>query len=773
MMTLTLVSSSLFSQCPVGQKEITIAITPDNYPQETSWILTANGVTVGTGTFEGATFCVDQNACVQFTINDSYGDGICCGFGNGSYAVSVNGVVEAEGGQFTTTATHSLGCPPGSSCSDPIVITEGTYTAPALNYFYSFTPSTTGMYNISTCGQSTCDTKIWVYASCTQYVNNNDNTGTLFYDDDNGGCGLQALVSAYMEAGVTYYIKIGTKNNTACASGIPFTLSFEGEVVGCTDPTACNYNPLATISDGSCLYFPNPNCPGGPDLLILESAIANSIELRTEVATTCQVEEGCMNGYGNRTVLAFDTHIKNIGELDYYVGNPTANPSQFTFQNCHGHAHYEGYAEYILYTPDGTSIPIGHKNGFCVMDLECNDGGTAQYGCSNMGISKQCGDIYNKYLECQWIDITDVEPGQYIMAVKVNWDQSPDALGRFETRYDNNWAQVCIEITEDAQGVKGFQMMTPCEPYTDCAGTPFGNAVIDCEGICGGSAVRGDLSDNGTVQTEDAQLYVAGILDESLTMTTCNDISADGILSVWDAALASNCALHSVFPNSCVFPNSVTNYAQEIEIGNIVINNVDQYVDVYVKNPNNKIIGYELNIEGLVISDVENLISTTNYPTTPQFSSDLGKIIALSYVDSMIPKNFSETVFLRIYYSSLTSEDICITSVVHALNENKEPVTVNLVDACLSVASIDEKGMPDFNVYPNPAQDLVVVSIPIKQADAIKVQVTDAMGRIIVEKFLSAEELSLGISLDNFQAGLYQVNLISGTMKKTKSLVVL
>ena len=31
---------------------------------------------------------------------------------------------------------------------------------------------------------------------------------------------------------------------------------------GCTDPGACNYNPLATNSDGYCLYAPNPLCPG-------------------------------------------------------------------------------------------------------------------------------------------------------------------------------------------------------------------------------------------------------------------------------------------------------------------------------------------------------------------------------------------------------------------------------------------------------------------------------------------------------------------------------
>ena len=56
-------------------------------------------------------------------------------------------------------------------------------------------------------------------------------------------------------------------------------------------------------------------------------------------------------------------------------------------------------------------LPIGFKNGFCVMDLECSDGGTFTYGCSNMGISAHCGDIYGAGLSCQWIDVTGIPTG--------------------------------------------------------------------------------------------------------------------------------------------------------------------------------------------------------------------------------------------------------------------------------------------------------------------------------------------------------------------------
>merc|ERR1712032_1025648 len=40
--------------------------------------------------------------------NDSYGDGICCGQGEGSYAIKFDGVTAKEGAQFGSTDTYSF-----------------------------------------------------------------------------------------------------------------------------------------------------------------------------------------------------------------------------------------------------------------------------------------------------------------------------------------------------------------------------------------------------------------------------------------------------------------------------------------------------------------------------------------------------------------------------------------------------------------------------------------------------------------------------------------
>merc|ERR1712039_899889 len=43
-----------------------------------------------------------------FTITDSYGDGICCSYGNGGYSVKVNDQQVASGGQFGSEETKSF-----------------------------------------------------------------------------------------------------------------------------------------------------------------------------------------------------------------------------------------------------------------------------------------------------------------------------------------------------------------------------------------------------------------------------------------------------------------------------------------------------------------------------------------------------------------------------------------------------------------------------------------------------------------------------------------
>lgn len=91
--------------------EISIQIILDLFPSETTWQLTdfqGNTLFSG-GNYPGMQndtvnyqFCIPREACYVFTIFDSWGDGICCFWGEGSYTVTniTSGAIVASGGEF-------------------------------------------------------------------------------------------------------------------------------------------------------------------------------------------------------------------------------------------------------------------------------------------------------------------------------------------------------------------------------------------------------------------------------------------------------------------------------------------------------------------------------------------------------------------------------------------------------------------------------------------------------------------------------------------------
>ena len=94
-----------------------VNVLTDNYPGETTWALknTCTGLTeTNSPAFSTAatqysnTYCL-SSAEYDFTINDSYGDGNCCSYGEGSYDVHVDGVMVASGGQFGSSETTTFG----------------------------------------------------------------------------------------------------------------------------------------------------------------------------------------------------------------------------------------------------------------------------------------------------------------------------------------------------------------------------------------------------------------------------------------------------------------------------------------------------------------------------------------------------------------------------------------------------------------------------------------------------------------------------------------
>jgi hypothetical protein len=187
--------------------------------------------------------------------------------------------------------------------------------------------------------------------------------------------------------------------------------------------------------------FPVYDNGGKPDLTVDPQRFTSQMEIvdRLFEDGTCAIEEGAVGGTGYRRILRFDTVVMNGGDGDLVVGdrsdpnNPYA--AYFVFAPCHGHYHIRDFSVYELLDTSGTTVVAGHKQGFCFEDSFKYDGDKSNgYSCAYQGITSGWGDWYYKQLTGQWIDITGVPEGDYIVRVTVN------LIGIFdegENRYPN------------------------------------------------------------------------------------------------------------------------------------------------------------------------------------------------------------------------------------------------------------------------------------------------------------------------------------------------
>lgn len=195
-----------------------------------------------------------------------------------------------------------------------------------------------------------------------------------------------------------------------------------------------------------------------PDMTVEAGALNPYFTNVNYSATSCEVQEG-MTPPGPQKIVRFTSALANHGFGDLLVGNPSGNPENFYYSACHRHWHTRDYADYRVWEPadyqaykdlrlthpffpadqligmlPADQQPIkGMKAGWCVMDVRPSastlPGGNiinnlittgAKYNCGNMGVSAGYADVYGSGISGQWVVITGVPAGSYLLEVEVN-----------------------------------------------------------------------------------------------------------------------------------------------------------------------------------------------------------------------------------------------------------------------------------------------------------------------------------------------------------------
>jgi hypothetical protein len=192
--------------------------------------------------------------------------------------------------------------------------------------------------------------------------------------------------------------------------------------------------------------FPIYDNAGKPDLVVDPQRFTSQMEIvdRYFDPGDCAIAEGAVGGPGYRRLLRFDTVVMNRGDGDLVVGdrsdpdNPYA--SWFVFHSCHGHYHIMNFSSYDLLYPGGALAAHGTKQGFCFEDsFKYESNKSNGYDCHYQGITSGWGDWYYKQLTGQWIDITGVPEGDYLVRVTINQGTAaPGIFDEGENRYPNS-----------------------------------------------------------------------------------------------------------------------------------------------------------------------------------------------------------------------------------------------------------------------------------------------------------------------------------------------
>ncbi|XP_061398678.1 lysyl oxidase homolog 2B [Musca vetustissima] len=209
-----------------------------------------------------------------------------------------------------------------------------------------------------------------------------------------------------------------------------------------------------------------------PDLVIDYYEIERTAHLedRPMALMQCAMEENCVANeayeiqrddpdwrYVTRRLLKFTASALNTGNIDF---RPFKEKNMWEWHMCHMHYHsMEVFATFDIFDHSGVKVAQGHKASFCLEDSQCLPGVPKKYNCANFGdqgISVNCSDVYLYNLDCQWVDISEMNTGTYTLKIAIN----PE-FKVAEMNFDNNAAICNLLYTDTYARVDNCRLARP------------------------------------------------------------------------------------------------------------------------------------------------------------------------------------------------------------------------------------------------------------------------------------------------------------------------
>ena len=294
--------------------------------------------------------CLGGGTLYQFDIADQYADGMCCGYGEGSYSITADGVEVASGSDFGASASHTF-CADAAACVQLTFVEDSypgeqtwSFSADGVELAGAGLDGSSATYNFGGCVEGCTDA-----SACNYDATANVDDASCFFAPEYYECDGETCVNDADGDGVCDELEIdGCVVSTACNYNLAATnlvpcvypepgylcdgtcdgdadgddICDANEIVGCQDDAACNYDATATDA-GDCDFS---SCLGCTDELACNYDDAATQEDGSCDFCSCANEAaGGQNGFNLSVETVAVDGVAGLTTYRVYVTTPNAS----------------------------------------------------------------------------------------------------------------------------------------------------------------------------------------------------------------------------------------------------------------------------------------------------------------------------------------------------------------------------------------------------------------------------------------------------------------